>query len=165
MFTCHPTVAEPAWMALLALLPVLWWRSYRRLGRLGRARRRLVLVLRTLAIALLVLAAAGFEIVRSNDRLTVIYLLDQSLSIPQSQRAAMLKCARDEVRAHRRDEDRAGMIVFGREAAIELPPWTATCGLAARSRASWIRKRRTSPPPSSWPAPPFPATPPGESSW
>ena len=37
------------------------------------------------------MAAADLQIVRSNDHLTVIYLLDQSLSIPQEQRAAMIK--------------------------------------------------------------------------
>ena len=35
----------------------------------------------------------------------------------------MIKYVKEEVRAHRRDKDRAGVIVFGREAAIELPPF------------------------------------------
>ena len=35
----------------------------------------------------------------------------------------MIKYVRDEVHAHRRGKDRAGVIVFGREAAIELPPF------------------------------------------
>jgi uncharacterized membrane protein len=74
-------------------------------------------------VVLLVMTAADLQIVRSNDHLTVIYLLDQSLSIPEGKRAAMIKYARDEVHAHRRGKDRAGVIVFGREAAIELPPF------------------------------------------
>ena len=86
-------------------------------------RRWLALLLRTLVVALLVMAAADLQIVRSNDHLTVIYLLDQSLSIPQEQREAMIKYVKEEVHAHRREKDRAGVIVFGREAAIELPPF------------------------------------------
>ena len=123
MFSYHPTFAAPAYLAILLLLPVLWWYSYRRLAGLGRLRRWLALLLRTLVVVLLVMAAADLQIVRSNDHLTVIYLLDQSLSIPEGKRAAMIKYVRDEVHAHRRDKDRAGVIVFGRDAAIELPPF------------------------------------------
>ncbi len=123
MFSYHPSFAAPAYLAILALLPALWWYSYRRLAGLGRVRRWMALLLRTLVIVLLVMAAADVQIVRSNDHLTVIYLLDQSLSIPKDQRAAMIKYVRKEVQAHRRDKDRAGVIVFGRDAAIELPPF------------------------------------------
>ncbi len=35
----------------------------------------------------------------------------------------MIKYVKDEVHAHRHDKDRAGVIVFGRDAAIELPPF------------------------------------------
>jgi len=83
----------------------------------------MALLLRTLVILLMVMAAADFQIVRSNEHLTVIYLLDQSLSIPEEKRAAMIKYVRDEVHAHRHGKDRAGVIVFGRDAAIELPPF------------------------------------------
>ncbi len=123
MSAYHPAFAAPAYLAILLLLPVLWWYSYHRLAGLGRVRRWLALLLRTLVIAILVMAAADLQIVRSNDHLTVLFLLDQSLSIPNAQRAAMIKYAKDEVHAHRHNPDRAGVIVFGREAAIELPPF------------------------------------------
>jgi Mg-chelatase subunit ChlD/uncharacterized membrane protein len=123
MFTYHPSFAAPAYLAILLVLPLLWWYSYRRLVGLGRLRRWLALLFRTLLVVLLVMAAADMQKVRTNDHLTVIYVLDQSLSIPDAKRAAMIKFVRDEVHAHRRDKDRAGVIVFGREAAIELPPF------------------------------------------
>ena len=123
MFSYHLSFAAPAYLAILLLLPLLWWYGYRRLAGLGRVRRWLALLLRTLVIVLLVMAAADLQIVRSNNHLTVIYLLDQSLSIPQDKREAMIKYVKDEVHAHRRDKDRAGVIVFGRDAAIELPPF------------------------------------------
>jgi Mg-chelatase subunit ChlD/uncharacterized membrane protein len=123
MFSYHPTFSSPAYLAILLVLPLLWWYSYCRLVGLGSVRRWLALALRTLVVVLLVMAAADLQKVRTNDHLTVIYLLDQSLSIPQAQRAAMITYVKDEVHAHRRDKDRAGVIVFGGEAAIELPPF------------------------------------------
>lgn len=117
------TFSSPSYLAILLLLPVLWWYSYRRLAGLGKIRRWLALLFRTLVIVLLVAAAADMQIVRSNDHLTVLYLLDQSLSIPEEKRTAMIEYVRDEVHAHRHDKDRAGVIVFGRDAAIELPPF------------------------------------------
>ena len=60
---------------------------------------------------------------RSADRLTVIFLLDQSLSIPPARRRAMIDYVNAEVRKHAAGSDRAGVIVFGRDAAIEIPPF------------------------------------------
>ena len=123
MFSYHPTFAAPAYLAILLVLPVLWWYSYRRLAGWAAC-----------GVGWPCCSARWWScswswrrptcrIVRSNDHLTVIYLLDQSLSIPEAKRAAMIKYVKDEVHAHRRDKDRAGVIVFGREAAIELPPF------------------------------------------
>ncbi len=123
MFSYHPTFAAPAYLALLLLLPPLWWLGYRRLAGLGRFRRWFAIVFRTAVVVLLVLAAADLQLVRTNSDLTVIYLLDQSLSIPQQQRAAMIQYVRDEVKLHRRNKDRAGVIVFGGDAVVERPVW------------------------------------------
>jgi uncharacterized membrane protein/Mg-chelatase subunit ChlD len=55
----------------------------------------------------------------------VIYLLDQSMSIPEEHRRVMVNYVNQDIAKHRNDErqDRAGVIVFGREAAIEHPPF------------------------------------------
>ena len=52
---------------------------------------------------------------RTSDKLTVIYLLDQSLSIPESRREAMVRYVNASIRDQRKSEkgDRAGVIVFG----------------------------------------------------
>ncbi len=73
---------------------------------------------------IIVLAIAGVQWIWSSDRLTVIYLLDQSDSIPIAKRQLMLDYAIESVKKHRRTNrnDRAGLIIFGREASIELPP-------------------------------------------
>ncbi len=71
------------------------------------------------------LALAGVQLVWVSDRVTVMYLLDQSESIPQAKRQVMLDYVIRSVRRHRdrAREDRAGIVVFGRDASIEIPPF------------------------------------------
>lgn len=117
-------VDRPYWLLLLLLLPVLWAWSYQSLSGLGSWRRLLALALRTAVFTLLVCALAEMQFRQKNDRMTVLYLLDQSLSIPEEHRDAMVRYVNGSVREHRRDdkEDRVGVIVFGRDAKVELPP-------------------------------------------
>jgi uncharacterized membrane protein/Mg-chelatase subunit ChlD len=121
---------SPGYLALLALVPLLWWLSYRSLAGLGRLRRWLAIALRTLVLLLLVMALAEIQWVRTNDQLTAIYLLDQSLSIPPERRKAMIDFVNESVREHRHGEDKVGVIVFGREAVIEVPPFDETVQLS-----------------------------------
>jgi len=115
---------EYLWLLLL-LLPALWILSYRTLAALGRGRRVVAIGLRTLVILLLVAALAEMQLHRISNKITVIYLLDQSESIPRGKRELMREYVVKHVREHRdsRRADRAGVIVFGREAAIEVPPF------------------------------------------
>ncbi|MCI0492528.1 MAG: glutamine amidotransferase, partial [Planctomycetes bacterium] len=82
------------------------------------------LALRTLVLMLLVFALGEMQYQRTSDRLTVIYLLDQSLSIPEARREAMIRYTNASIREQRNDSlgDQAGVIVFGRNAEVELPP-------------------------------------------
>ena len=79
--------------------------------------------LRTTVMLMLILVLADIQWVRTSERLTVIYLLDQSLSIPPQHRRAMVEYVNASIREHREKEDRAAVIVFGRDAAIEIPPF------------------------------------------
>lgn len=115
---------SPWYLLLLLLLPPMWWFSYRSLSGLGRWRRLMALAFRTVVMLLIVAALAEMQYQRRSDRLTVIYLLDQSLSIPEARRTAMIDYVNASIREHRKDEkgDRAGVIVFGRNAEVEVPP-------------------------------------------
>jgi len=115
---------SPWYLLLLALLPAMWWFSFRSLSGLGRWRRLMALGLRTFVLVMIVAALAEMQFQRTSDRLTVIYLLDQSLSIPEARRAAMIRYTNASIREQRQDEkgDRAGVIVFGRNAEVEVPP-------------------------------------------
>src|SRR3954471_10017387 len=106
----------PWYLLLLALLPVMWWFSFGSLSGLGRWRRLIALGLRTLVVVLLVAAIAEMQYRRTSDKLTVIYLLDQSLSIPEARREAMIDYVNASIRDQRKSEkgDKAGVIVFGK---------------------------------------------------
>ncbi|MEM7312325.1 MAG: VWA domain-containing protein, partial [Planctomycetota bacterium] len=119
---------NPWWPFLMAILVILlvamWVWSFRSLSGLGSYRRIFALVFRTAVLTLLMFALADVQLLRTNDGITVIYLLDQSASVPAEQRLAMLKYVVKEVEKNRDDAhgDRASVIVFGRQANIEVPP-------------------------------------------
>lgn len=116
---------HPWYLALLVLLPLVWGFSFHSLAGLGRYRRLFALAFRSAVFVLIVLALAEVQTLRTSDKLTVTYLLDQSASIPAAQRQAMLEYVRQAVARHRNAAraDGAGVIVFGREAVIEVPPF------------------------------------------
>jgi uncharacterized membrane protein len=127
-------VFEKAWYLLLLvpLLPAVWWLSRGSLAGLSRWRRWMAVGLRMAVIMLVVGALAGMQLEKRTNRITVIYLLDQSLSVPQDQRQAMLQYVNEAVRRHHEqsNEDKVGVIVFGRDAAVEYPPADYFAGLA-----------------------------------
>lgn len=116
---------RPWYLLLLLVLPILWWASFRTLSGLGPWRRWFALGLRSFVLTLLVLALAEVQLVKVSDKVTVIYALDQSDSIPASKRRAMLDFVVEDVKKHRNAPrgDKAGVVVFGREASIEVPPF------------------------------------------
>src|SRR5262245_42866254 len=129
MFGHQIAFDEPLWLLFLLLVPVLWIFSFKSLSGLGPNRRIFALLFRTAVFTLVVLALAGIQLQKISDRVTVIYLLDQSESIPKLTREAMLEYVPSDMEPHRRRgwagsarEDMAGIIILGREATIEYPP-------------------------------------------
>jgi uncharacterized membrane protein len=115
----------PWFLILLLFVPLVWWLGLKSLAGLGPWRRFFAMALRTAVMLLVIFAIAGIQWIWSSEKLTVIYLLDQSDSIPIAKRQLMFEYAIESVKAHRRPDrqDRAGVIVFGREASIEIPPF------------------------------------------
>jgi hypothetical protein len=136
---------HPGWLALLGLLPVvvllagrsLDWRGLRR-GRVESWRPWMSVLLRCAVVALLVLALAEPRLRQPNDRMTVLFVLDRSQSIPEEFGPApgpgggLIDLRWDRLRRFINDavqkrgagheRDRAGLIVFGRRPRLELPP-------------------------------------------
>lgn len=111
----HPAVL----LVLLCLGPLsrAWLRQP---NALTPQRKRTALVLRCLTLLCLVLALAGAQMVTRTDHVTVVFLLDRSLSTggdSQSwQREYAMAALRD-----RAEKDQYGIVLFGKEAHIELP--------------------------------------------
>jgi Mg-chelatase subunit ChlD/uncharacterized membrane protein len=126
--------AHPWWLLLLLLVPLVFWFSYRSLAGLGPVRRWIALGLRCLLIALLALALSELRIKHRNDTVTVLFLVDRSLSVPQEpatdDRTIDLRWQREkrfinesvEKRGAGHERDKAGLIVFGKRPRLELPP-------------------------------------------
>lgn len=134
MFNHSIVFDRPAYLVLLALIPALWWLGYRSLAGLGRWRRWTALMLRSLVVLAIVMALADVQYRRRNDHLTVVYLLDQSLSIPTETRQAMLDYVAASVAEspQRKLDDRYAVIAFGRDASVEVPPIAATLAVPPR---------------------------------
>jgi uncharacterized membrane protein len=116
------TFGNPWWLILIPMIvPPLVWMSYRSLAGLGPIRRTLAILFRTAVITLIVLALAEVQSVRRTDRLTTMFLLDVSNSIPKEQQKAALDYVTEASKKRRRD-DMAGLVVFGREPRVEIPP-------------------------------------------
>ena len=113
--------ADPAWLLLLLLLPGFWWISRRYAVGLSPLRAWLALLLRGLGLACLAMALAGFTLLRTRDDLAVLFLVDGSDSVPAVAREHALDYAREAVKSMR-PQDRAGIIVFGRDALVESAP-------------------------------------------
>ncbi|MGY8769791.1 MAG: glutamine amidotransferase [Pirellulales bacterium] len=116
---------KPYLLLLLATVPLLWIFSFRSLSGLGTFRRLTALGLRSVVLILLICALAEMQFLRTSQKLSVIYVLDQSMSVPAEKRAAMVQYVVKEVSEHRNGSrgDLAGVIAFGRDPAIEVPPY------------------------------------------
>src|SRR5206468_12856656 len=80
-----------------------------------------LMLLRTLAVAALVLGLAGAQLVRPVGAVTTVFLLDGSDSVALSQRAraeAFVQQALDKMP----NDDRAAIVVFGQRALVERTP-------------------------------------------
>ncbi len=119
------TFESPWQLGWLVGLPLLWWIGRVPLRNLGRGRAVAAMIFRTVVYVAIVAAMAGVQAVWTDDRMTVLYVLDQSESVPADSRAAMLDYVVDQVAQSRNAArgDRAGIVVFGRDAAIEIPPF------------------------------------------
>ena len=110
---------SPLALLLLALLVPLARSWSRHRLSLSRERKRASLWLRVLTLLCLIMALAGAQVVRRTKDLSVVFLLDRSLSTG----ADSLQWQRDYIEkalAHRQDGDSYGVVLFGSDAREEL---------------------------------------------
>ena len=111
--------SNPLALVLLLAIPYFAWLGWPRVAY--RRRRDLVsLVIRLVIVMLLILSIAGLQTVQAADKLTVVFLIDSSDSIDSAARAQAENYVRDAM-SHMGPEDRAGVVVFGKNALVERP--------------------------------------------
>jgi uncharacterized membrane protein len=142
---------SPWWLLVLLVIPAIIFLSFRSLAGLGPVRRWIAISLRCLLIVLLALALSEVRLRKSTDSLTVMFVVDRSLSIPQEINPddpikvdlrwkriqsfianAVLK------RGTGHELDQSGVIVFGRRPRLALPPSTADKLVIANELAEGI---------------------------
>lgn len=109
-----------ALLLLLLLVPLTVYLSRTSLAFLRRGVRRWSLGLRLAIVALLVLSLAGTGIVRADQRLSVVYLLDRSDSVSADAQAQQAEYVSRAI-ADLREGDQAGVVVFGSDALVDRP--------------------------------------------
>ena len=114
------------WLLAVGVPLVLFvlWRVRRLPVEHAGTRRRAIQGLMVIAAASAALALAGLEIGSRIDRMAVVFLLDRSRSVERAGEqgtAAEVEAMRAALEAMDRD-DRAGLVVFGAEAATEVVP-------------------------------------------
>ncbi len=129
------TFLHPWWLLLLLLVPLFFVLSAPRLNR-SEPRPWIAVGLRSAGVICLSLALAEPQLRQPNDRVTVLFVVDRSKSIPEEmaadasgkmvdQRERRIRQFLNQVVAERgagHERDRAGLIVFGRRPRLELPP-------------------------------------------
>lgn len=110
----------PALLLLLLLVPLTVYLSRTSMAFLRRGARRWSLGLRLAIVVLLVLSLAGTSITRADQRLSVVFLVDRSDSVPAEVQAQQSAYVRDAI-AGLEENDAAGVVVFGADALVDRP--------------------------------------------
>ncbi|MBI2844612.1 MAG: VWA domain-containing protein [Armatimonadetes bacterium] len=113
---------------LLLLIPLVYY-TYRvsrmSLADMSRFRSRLALGLRLLILTALILGLAGARIVRNTTAQCVVFALDVSDSIPKTRQDKALQWINSALK-HMKPNQKAGLVVFGGDASVELAPSTVS---------------------------------------
>ena len=106
---------------LVGLAPWVWWLHHQGYHGLGRVRGLLALALRLILLGLFLMTLAGPRAVRENDDLALIYALDLSDSMSRPVQDEAIRYIL-ETAGSKSEEDSVGLVLFGSDAAVELPP-------------------------------------------
>lgn len=97
------------------------WLGRKSHADLSTARRRLAIGVRLVVLGLIVLALSGMQFVRFNRNQATMFVLDYSDSIAPADKERALEYIKKAAKG-KRPNDQVGIVVFGREAFIELAP-------------------------------------------
>ena len=121
--------------ALAAVLPWIWWLHHAGGGGLSRGRALAALIVRFILVGTFILLLAEPRAVRKSDTLAVVYALDVSDSMGAKVRDQALGWIMQTATV-KPPKDEAGLVIFGNDAAVELPPRTTFPFEAINSRVA-----------------------------
>lgn len=113
---------QPLVLLLLPAVAVVFWLLTKRSwSGLTPGQIRQSLILRIVVAGLVVLALAGPHLIHWTSQLTTLFVLDVSQSIRPDQRADSLQFIQNALQ-DRPGGDQAGLVVFGKDPYVEIPP-------------------------------------------
>ena len=112
---------RPIWFALMALAPWLWWLTVAGYGSLAPGRANASLIVRLCLLGLLAAGLAEPLAVRTSEGLNVVYVVDTSDSVGDETVSRALEFV-VRTASEKPSKDKVGLVAFGRNAAVELPP-------------------------------------------
>ncbi len=112
---------RPAAFWLVLVTPWIWWMSHAGGATLGKGRALAALLVRLVVAGLFIMTLAEPRAVRRSDVLSVVYALDVSDSMGEKVSDQALSWVMQTV-TQKPPKDEAGLVIFGRDAAVELPP-------------------------------------------
>jgi uncharacterized membrane protein/Mg-chelatase subunit ChlD len=113
--------SRPAAFWLALVIPWFWWMHQAGGSGLAGGRALTALLTRLTVVALFIILLAEPRAVRKSDTLSVVYALDVSDSMGEKVSDQALSWVMQSVQK-KPEKDEAGLVVFGRDAAVELPP-------------------------------------------
>ncbi|MFO0949406.1 MAG: VWA domain-containing protein, partial [Planctomycetota bacterium] len=116
------TLDKPYWLLTLIILPVIVGLSRHSLSALGTFRRNWVIALRCLIVLVLSIALAEPQFHHPRQHACVMVLADESASMPEFLRSQSLEIASRAIHERQNPSDMVGVVVFGSDARIEVPP-------------------------------------------
>ncbi len=120
-FTNRLLFASPKAFLILITLPWVWWLHVTGFSGLAGFRSLLALITRMLLIGVFAMTLAEPRAVRKSDDLAVMYALDVSDSVGDATSEQALSYI-VRTASEKPERDKAGLVVFGRDAGVELPP-------------------------------------------
>ena len=112
---------RPAAFWWIAVTPWIWWLHHAGGASLGKGRALAALLVRLVLAGLFVMTLAEPRAVRRSEVLSVVYALDVSDSMGEKISDQALAWVMQTV-TRKPQKDEAGLVIFGRDAAVELPP-------------------------------------------
>lgn len=113
--------AAPGAFALTILAVWFWIMHMGGYGGLAGKRATIALLLRLITLGVFIAVLAQPRSVRKHETLSLVFVMDVSASIGQEASDAALEYVA-RIGSQKPEKDEVGLVVFGREAAVELPP-------------------------------------------